>query len=71
MMVVRLQSEWDRWKNHLSIGYAGLLLVWALLTGGSPPQHPASVAPDNMHKMEHVAVAMQEHRPYDEGRVRL
>jgi len=71
MMVVRAQSEWDRWKNHLSIGYAASLLVWAFLTSGSPPIHPASAVPGNTHKARHFAVAMQESRPYDEGRVRL
>src|SRR6516165_6679026 len=66
MMVVRLQSDWDRWKNPLSIAYAGSLLVWALLAGGPSAQHRAAAAPGDIHKIKHVVIIMQENRSYDE-----
>lgn len=66
MMVVRLQSEWDRWKSPLSIAYAAALLAWALLAGGSVPQHQAAAATGDIHKIKHVVIIMQENRSYDE-----
>ena len=66
MMVVRLQSEWDRWKSPLSIAYAAALLIWALLAGGSTMQQRAAAAPGDIHKIKHVVIIMQENRSYDE-----
>ena len=66
MMVVRLQSEWNRWKSPLNIAYAIGLLAWALLTGGSAPVYQAAAATGSIHKIRHIVIVMQENRSYDE-----
>ncbi len=66
MMVVQLQTSWERWKGLLTIGYfVALMLAGSLLTPMAT--HPqAAAAPGDIHKIKHVVIIMQENRSYDE-----